>query len=228
MKNIQCLYVDLLDDVSQAKNLMKIGSSSKISEAVGQILSVQESHANSNSDFQKIIKQDKLEIEKLKRSINKFESKSASLKHWENWAKRLYRVIHEIDTHQLSSDELRLSLEEALLASVSHRSTMFKIESLRAQKAALLKFDSRLLLKPVGLNKISLHSIIALSIFIRRAQIQARCLPLNIRSSDFQQPQNFQIQRPENLNNNFVDDVDDKITQQIIKTKSSIRVNEKI
>lgn len=232
MKNIQCLYVDLLDDVSQGRKLLKVGSSTKISDTINQLLSMQESQINSNSDFQKIIKQDKLEIERLKRTINKFESKSASLKHWENWAKRLFRVIHEIDTHQLNSDELRLSLEEALLASVSHRSTLFKIESLRAQKAALLKFDSRLLLKPVGFNKISLHSLIALSIFVRRAQIQARCLPLNIRNNDFRQTQNFQIQRSENLNNNFdendVLDADNKIRRPIIKTKSSVRVHEKI
>lgn len=239
MKNIQCLYVDLLDDVNQAHKLLKVGNSTKISEVVNQLLSIQELNINSNSDLQKIIRQNKTEIEKLKKTINKFENKSASLKHWENWAKRLYRVIHESGTRQLNNDELRLSLEEALLASVSHRSALMRIESLRSQKIALIKFDSRLLLKPIlnpslinnNSNRLSLHSIIAVLLFVRRAQIQARCLPLNVRNNDLRPLNALQIQRPENINtNSFENDefkVDNQNDKKMLKPINSLNSTEK-
>lgn len=187
LKNTQSLYVDLLDDVSYAQKLLNVAVGSKISDSVKKLIEANAEHTNNNLDYQKKTKQDKLEIEKLKKTVSKFENQCASLKHWENWAKRLYRVIHEADTRQLNSNELRLNLEEALLSSVSHRSTLLKIESLRSQKMALMKYDNNVLfnqkqsLASKNQNRvISLQPLIALTIFIRRSQILARCLPITI------------------------------------------------
>ncbi|OHS94531.1 hypothetical protein TRFO_39299 [Tritrichomonas foetus] len=184
-RNIQKLYIEMLDDITQVQKLLSLGSSEKVASHVKEVLLIQESNQNLHNEIIRKAKQDKLEIDRLKKSLNKYESQCSSLKHWENWARRIYRVIHESDVQQLNNDELRLNLEEALLSSVSHKSTLLRIESLRAQKNILLKFDNSII-QSSKFVKPTLHSLIAILIFVRRSQIQAGCLPLPIHHQDYQ------------------------------------------
>ena len=181
-KNVQKLYIEMVDRSNEIKSLLKITGNNPddIVKHVQEMLLNQETQHNSVANVQKKLKQETIENEKLRRTITKYESQCACLKHWENWAKRIYRVIHETDSRQMNSSELRLDLEEALLASVSHKSTLSRLDSLRSQKSILTKFDKNIVQSPRMRNSkiFSIKPIISLAIFVRRSQIESGCLPI--------------------------------------------------
>ncbi|KAH0788640.1 viral A-type inclusion protein [Histomonas meleagridis] len=176
-------YMEMLEDVTNVKSQLGISSATKISDYVQEILSTKENKQKEVGENLKKLQQEHKEYEQMKREMKKAESQIIALKQWENWGRRIHRVIHETDSIHLESDALRLSLEEALLASVSHRVFFFRTELLRAQKLLLIKFDKRLLMckQPPQYN---IRAVIAVCLFTRRLQTMAGCLPINIPPPD--------------------------------------------
>jgi len=179
LRKIQYLYIELLEDVNLCQNELGIGPNERVFDSLKSLLVNNETKASEVAQNQKLFQQNKEESERLRREMKRTESQIVQLKQWECWGRRIHRVIHEIESVNLSNDELRLSLEEALLSSVSHRSIFFRIESLRSQKQALLKHDKRLLLSKQN-QKYSLRSIMIVCLLSRRIQKIAGCLTFGI------------------------------------------------
>ena len=177
MKKTQYLYVDLLDDVSETQRILGLSTSDKLAPAVRDIVERRATNDRMTKQDDYKRKQEAAELDRLRKELKKIESQTVALTQWERWGRRVHRVIHESDTGHITGDELRLSLEEALLASVSHRAIYLRVESLRDQKTILMKYDKRMLLtrQPV---RAELRPLIAIGMFARRIQKLAGCLPI--------------------------------------------------
>ena len=80
-------------------------------------------------------------------------------------------IAHEGESMKSSdSHDLRLSLEECILASLSHRIIFNRVESLRNQKRILLCYDKRLLAHYNIVQKCSLRPIIIVNVIVKRLQ----------------------------------------------------------
>ena len=178
-KKSQYLYVQLLENIKDAEKLLNVSSPDQLVDAINNLVEKQASTDRLLSDNEKKAKTEKQEIEKLRRDAKKSEGQVVMLKQWESWAKRIHRIIHEAEYVHLDSDQLRQSLEEALLASVSSRQIFMRVESLRTQKNVLEKFDKRLLYTRQNI-KGSMRPVIAICLSIRRMQKFAGCLPISL------------------------------------------------
>ena len=182
-RKTQSMYVDLLETVKEAEKLLNIQSPDRLVNEIQLLLSEQSKNDKTLSENEKKVKIDRQELEKLKRDSKKHETEIIQLKQWENWAKRIHRIIHEAEYAHLDSDQLRQALEEALLASVSSRSIFLRVESLRVQKNILMKYDKRFLNSHQSIRP-SICPIIAICLCIRRMQKVAGCLPLSISNTE--------------------------------------------
>lgn len=183
LRQAQSLYVEMLDDVTEAQKIANAGPNTKIAEIMRELVSKNILIERTIDETDKKSQSERQELEKAKKELKRNESQMISLKQWESWGKRIHRVIHESESVHLSSDELRLALEEALLASVSHRSVFFRIESLRSQKSILQRFDRRLLMTK-QIPKAGMTQLMIICIFSRRLQKMAGCLPLGLPPTD--------------------------------------------
>lgn len=169
MHNIRSQYNELLQDVSNSKQLLDIKPTTSITDTIKIFLEMQETKQKENCEIQKKIQQERKEYEQMKREIKKSEMQFVSLKQWESWGRRIYKVVYESESIKLDYNQLRLALEEALLSSVSNRLFFYRTNSLRTQKLFFLKFDKRLLTNRQP-NCFNLSTIIAVCLFTRRVQ----------------------------------------------------------
>lgn len=182
-KKSQNLYLQLLEEVESAEKLLNIQSSNQLLEAIQNILSEQSKNGRELSENERKSKSEHQELDRLRRDCKRYEQQSIQLKQWENWAKRIHRIVQEVDCTHLDSDQLRLSLEEALLASVSSSAIFLRIDLLRAEKNILQKFDKRMLNTKQNMRS-SIRPGIAICLFIRRLQKYAGCLSFSISNTD--------------------------------------------
>lgn len=176
LRQTQTLYINLVEDISSAQKALNVSTPAEIYDAIQGLLSLKAGtylKGEGPSAEKNLIR----EIDQLKREIKKNEGASVSLKQWEQWARRNYRIIHECESTSMSSSEIRLSLEEALLASVSHRSIFYTIESLRNQKKLISRLDRKILQSSRQL-KPEIRSLMIIVFSIRRMQRAAGCLPI--------------------------------------------------
>lgn len=145
LRQTQYLYTEQIDDVIDSQKILGIGPSERLSPAIQTLKLMLQEKEQQIRDIKERVKSSVEESEKYRRETRRVEGKLVMLTQWENWAKRMHRVIHEAETICLSSDELRLALEESLLASVTNRAIVYRIDSLRTQKNLLLNFDKRTL-----------------------------------------------------------------------------------
>ena len=118
------------------------------------------------------------EIEQIRSDLKNAQSKLISLKKWENWARRIYSVVFDIENVNISNEDIRMALDEALLSSVSHRSIFMKIQSLRSQKQILMQFDKPILNRGCSKQTASFRSAIISVCAARKMMRYAGCLPL--------------------------------------------------
>ena len=223
-RKTQSLYVDLLENVKEVEKLLNIQSPDRLVSEIQSLLSEQSKNYNVLSENEKKVKSDRLELERLKRESKKCEFQIIQLKQWENWARRIHRIIHEAEYAHLDSDQLRQALEEALLASVSSRSISLRLDSLRIQKNILQRFDKRFLNGHHNIRP-SICPIIAICLCIRRMQKHAGCLPLSITNTDTKI--NISLKRKfvndRNIDLNLDDDIDiDSDHRPTISLKKSL------
>ena len=168
----QTVYEETVADLTKVQHLLSLLPSSNIFDAVHKLFKEKEILEN----------QHKLDVENAKRVTDiteekrneqrKVEAQLESLRKWEEWARVLHRVVCERTSSTYSSDKLRLSLEEAILAAASHRTILNRLDSLREQKKALLKIDNEVLNEPLR-TKQGWLPLISLCISCRRMQKQA-------------------------------------------------------
>ena len=113
-----------------------------------------------------------------KELIQKSEVNTIALKQWEAWGKRVYGIIYESNFKKITSNNIRIALEEVLLSSSSNRNLFNKLESLRFQKSILRKNSKNVLYPKVKNNKTDFRNILIISIFVHKLQYYANCLPI--------------------------------------------------
>lgn len=176
LRSSQSTYIKTIDSVTRAQKLLDCQTPQEISAAVESVLNKLEVLKLQQIEAPKSPKN--VDDDRQKRQQKMFESAQQAAKQWEQWAKRLNGVIHEGDTKTAcDSSELRLSLEECILASLSHRRIFDRVTSLRSQKSLLLRFDRRLM-GPVD-RSIDMRQLMIITVALRRMQKLAGCIPLS-------------------------------------------------
>ena len=179
MKQAQHQYMDLLDDANECQKLLNVGNDVRLSNALKEFIAAKNEKSAENAEKEKKWKRGQDECEKMRKEMRRTDAQLAELKKWDSWARRNHRVIHEAESVNLSSDELRLTLEEALLASIQHKSVFYRIDSLRAQKDFLVKYDKRVL-NTHPITKPSIRSVLIVALAARRVMKMGGILPLNV------------------------------------------------
>jgi hypothetical protein len=178
-KRSQLLYLELLEDVSDAQKALAVPSTAKVGREMRALLEKKAAVERQLGELERKVQQDQQEVEQARRDMKRMEQQVVALKLWESWGQRVHRVIHDIDAAELNGKDLRLILEESLLSSVSHRVVSTRLESLRMQKMVLMKFDKKLLTTKLPLRG-GFRSITIICMFARRIQRISGHLPLSI------------------------------------------------
>ncbi|EAY05021.1 hypothetical protein TVAG_416640 [Trichomonas vaginalis G3] len=125
-----------------------------------QTLSIEEDATNEKivdrtHDLVKQLEQTKQELETVKKQkstrqnaippkaadIQKVTQTVEALQEWDRWARDLYSNVTDGDSPCQSAKDLRFVIGEMALSSIGHRQLMYRLESLRAQKKALINSE---------------------------------------------------------------------------------------
>lgn len=132
---------------------------------------------------------------------------------WEQWAKKLILMISDNLAPVQSSKYIQYAIEEAVMAGISQRSLIKKINILRNEKILLKK--GKIYIKNKN-KKLSLNSILLVLACIRRLQINSCHLPSNI-----SKPSQLQhVDENKNDNTNFDEDITKSQQEPITKKKN--------
>jgi hypothetical protein len=177
-KRSHLLYLDLLDDVSEAQKLLGLAATAKLSRELRELIDRKCAVERQIAELERREKQERQEAEQARKESKKAEQQILALKLWESWGQRVHRVIHSTEPAEVTGKDLRLVLEEALLSSVSHRVVSTRLESLRIQKLLLLKFDGKLLTTKLQIKNGSFRVVMVVCMFAQRIQKFSGHLPL--------------------------------------------------
>ena len=183
MKQTQISFAPILDEMQEARSILGvlpnetlIENIKKLVEEFSKVKGIKVPQQQQQDDIQLINAQK--EIEQIRNDLKNAQNKLISLKKWENWARRIYSVVFDIENVNISNEDIRMALDEALLSSVSHRSIFMKIQSLRSQKQLFLQFDRPLLSAHCSKQSTSFRATIISIIAARKMMKYAGCLPL--------------------------------------------------
>ena len=176
LKQQQFAYVDLIEEIEEAQKLLGVSPNDKITDAIRNLLSKSYT-SQSSSMTEKNWESAQEEITQIRATLSNAQSQLVTLKKWENWSRRIYGVIFDSEPRRMTSDSIRMALDEALLSSVSHRSIFMKIDSLRNQKQMLLRYE-RTLLTTKAPKKQSFRAAIILVCAARKMMKLSGCLPI--------------------------------------------------
>lgn len=168
-------------DISNARKLLSIQNGMPISSTISELLT--------------LLRDTQSKIDQAAKNNNIPQNiPTSNSNDWEIWAKRLINGV--IGSQTSSSDEqLRSTLEEMILASVSQRTLLFRLQTFREEKKAFLKFDKSLIVSeprsgthqnPFFSHVLSPWRIILTAIIsIRRMQHVAGCIPIySVKNAD--------------------------------------------
>lgn len=174
----QSIYEETVADLLKVQRLLKLQEGQEI---YGPILKLVEEVKNSKKESKSAeaaLEESHQKIINWQKELAKVEGELAALRQWETWARRIHRVVHETSCSTYSNEQLRLSLEESLLASASDRSLLIKINSLREQKKALLNIDSDIIRHKIDIRP-TWRSLISICVSTRRMQTMSGCIAIN-------------------------------------------------
>jgi chromosome segregation ATPase len=173
-------YLESLEALMSAQDLLGIdGSPNSITRAIHRLLNELNDTKALNAKLREAEASFKTDRTKLQAQLRMAENQSVAANQWTIWARRIHSIVYSTCSNNLQIEELRSSLEEAIVLSVAHRSFLFKMESLREQKKALLMFD-RVLLIESARETIRIRAIILILVAVRRMQQSAGCVPIGI------------------------------------------------
>ena len=178
----QEIYENTVSDLFKVQKLLQLNESDEIFDPVNKIINENKSLNDKITEFQNQLEESSKRSETLCQEIRKSEEQIYSLRQWESWARRLYLIIFENSISTYSSNKLRLSLEETILSSISKRTLLIKLKSLRDQKELLVKYDKNILKQKTDLH-LSWSSSISVVIFCYRLLKNSGCLIINNSSS---------------------------------------------
>lgn len=177
LRHVQLLYVEVLDELHECQKVLEIDNQCKIFDAIKLLASKKDGVKENDQNVEKKILKYQNEISHLSKEIKKLSNYNVSLKQWQFWAHRLRCVIYETDSTGDTDSKLRESLEQAILASVRHRSIFYRIDLLRLQKSILVKYDRSIIINRAVIP-ISFRALMIVCFANRRIQKIAGCLPI--------------------------------------------------
>ena len=174
-------YSKVIDDFVSTQEALGITSKMSTSAAVRRIQDELAGQKKENKTLRRAIKQLRTETDKHNRESKLAVSDVKETKEWERWARRIYMIVNDSTATTLPADQLRTSLEEAVLSSIEQKSMLFKLKVLREEKKAFVKFNKPILTEKSRCQP-SWRPIIAACAAIKRLQVRAGCLPLVVGS----------------------------------------------
>jgi hypothetical protein len=173
-------YLQFLDDFMTAQELLEVETGQEsVTGAVHRVLNELNDVKAQNLKLKEAEELFKIEQTRLQTELRNAQNHGNAANYWTIWARRIHGLVYRGRSSSLQVEELRSSLEEAILLSITHRSFLFKIELLREQKKAFLVFDRAILFdRPI--QTISFRTMILILLVVRRMQQLAGCVPLGI------------------------------------------------
>jgi hypothetical protein len=171
------VYEQTVLDIMKVRQLLGLSPSEAIHQRIATILAEKKRLAKELQERDHIVKEQQESYDELCKGVSRFVDEVAALRQWETWARRVHRIVYETLTSAYSDEQLRMSLEESLLSSVSNRKIMNKLSMLREQKKALVLVDKDVLVKRTELRP-SLRSVIAVTLSCLRLEKLSGCLKI--------------------------------------------------
>jgi chromosome segregation ATPase len=173
-------YLESLDDLMSAQDLLGIdGGPNSLTRAVHKVQNELNDVKALNAKLRDGETSFKADRTKLQTELRVAEDHSAAANQWMIWARRIHSIVYSTRSNSLRTEELRSSLEEAIVLSVAHRSFLFKMGSLREQKKVLLEFDRVLLMEPAR-GAVGMTAVTLVLLAVRRMQQCAGCVPIGL------------------------------------------------
>ena len=127
------------------------------------------------------------EINSFKEEAKRIDTVKSKLSDWEKWAARMFSQIAEGRAVPiLSMNDIRYSLEEALLSSFGHRTIRRKLGILRVEKAIICQHYDDIATSQGPLNVRHIKPLISFVLFLRKIQSFAGCVPPKFKTVSFQ------------------------------------------
>lgn len=179
LKTSQLNTTNMITLLSNIRSALGIDESIDILQTIHELIQTDSNNRNNLISDEKVLRDAQIEIETIRKDLSFAQNQLVTLKQWENWARRVYGIINENSKYQIGSSEIRLNLEEALLASVSHRSIFTKLDILRSEKKSFLKFDRTILLARSNNSPLqSIRPLIILAVTLHKVQKMAGCISI--------------------------------------------------
>jgi hypothetical protein len=160
---------DLSQQLEAIQKVLGVDSPPKIVGQIRRIIDSKNTAERKLSGIEETCKKVSEERDQLLKDARRTGEQVSALKLWENWGQRVYRLIHASAPVELRGKDLRVVLEESVLASISQTALASRIQILRDEKTLLLKFDRRVLnARPSRLA--TLRPLVALFAFLRKIQ----------------------------------------------------------
>lgn len=178
----ETVYEETVADIMKVKQALGLSPSDEMFKTVSGLIGDKKRLTKEAKQAEEALAEQEKRYGSLYKTVSKFENDVASLRQWETWARRIHRIVHESASTSFSSDQLRVALEEALLSSVSHRSIVNRLNSLREQKKALVTVDPHILTTKSDL-KPSMMGLIGVCVAALRLQRISGCVRVDNVSS---------------------------------------------
>ena len=133
-KDRESVYEETIVDLTRSRQLLGLSASDEICPIIEKLIADKNKLHEKQRDLEAALQEKRAEGSRAARALARLEDDIGALRQWELWARRLHRIVYESACSTYSSDQLRLALEDTLLAAVSHRSLLNRLNSLREQK----------------------------------------------------------------------------------------------
>lgn len=143
LRRLQKTYASLIEDISNVQTLLQLQPHEKLSEHINVLMKECERLRVVSSRCKEELARKEQDISTARKEISRLQGCAAVSRQWETWAKRILKVIRNCRCSDMSGEQLRLTLEELLLSSVSNRVMFSRIETLKREKQLLTKFNRR-------------------------------------------------------------------------------------
>lgn len=156
----------LFNEQTEVRNLLKIAPGQSVIQGV----SAAAAKCDEFEKRKKKLEEDEKEVSDALKKARVNLSTTENSKEWEEWAKRMSAIVSENFSSTKNNQEIRFTLEEALMNSIGQRQIWRRIDILRAEKQLLQSNMIRNALKANKQPELSLTTMMSVVIPIRRLQ----------------------------------------------------------
>jgi hypothetical protein len=171
-------YLAWMDDATSAQELLGVnGSQTSLSAAVHRVLNELTDAKTAIAQLRILEQSLKAERSQLQTEVRNSRDQASGTNQWLLWARRIHSIVYHAPSNALSTEELRLGLEEAIVLSVAHRPFLFKISLLRDEKRILLRVP-RAAMAERSQRPVGARALVFLFMAVGRMQQCACCVPV--------------------------------------------------